>query len=121
MDEDGILWSVSWAIYGRGATITGTQVYRAEEQWQAVEATVARVLEMELPIGPYDEDDIKIKHVTMEDERTAGIRRRDQAIYLLYTMGVRTIKLADMYHVPAYAIRAIVASMSGRSRKSILL
>lgn len=120
MDEEGIMWAVSWAIYGRGPAVTGTRVVRAEEQWQAVEETVARVLDMDLPFE-YTEDDIKIKHVSPDDERTAGIRRRDQAIFLLYSMGVTSRKLAYMYNVPAYAIRAILATMSGRSKKSVML
>jgi len=121
VDEDGILWAVTWAIYGRGPAIVGTQIYRAEEPWQAVELTQARVMEMALPIGPYTEDDIKIKRVAPDNERTARIRRRDQAIYLLHCMGVRTIKLADAYNVPTYAIRASIAQIAGRPKKTILL
>lgn len=120
-EEDGILWAVSWKIHTRGSDIAGTQLHRSEEQWQAIEATIDRVLEMELPIGSYGEDDVKITYVTMESERTANIRKRNRAVYLLHEMGVTTGKLADTYHVPAYAIRAIISEVSGRSKKSLII
>lgn len=120
-EEDGILWAVSWKIHRRGSDIAGTQLHRSEEQWQAIEATIDRVLEMELPIGSYGEDDVKITHITMENERTTRIRKRNRTVYLLHEMGVTTGKLADMYHVPAYAIRGIIAEVSGRSKKDVII
>lgn len=61
-----------------------------------------------------------LRKQTEESPERKRARIRLEAMYLLYVMGWPPKKIAMAYHIPAYAVRAIICEFEGRSKKSVV-